>query len=109
MVFPFKLASFRTSSACDGCKTCCSMKSSATCLSFIDWVQRQRVESLKGSSADVTDGYGNNFFGGGHSGQNLADTVFAQGSHAEFAGALSQVQGRAALVNHVADFVIDDK
>src|SRR5712675_2440120 len=35
MVLPFKLASFSTSSACDGWSTCCSMKSSATCLSFI--------------------------------------------------------------------------
>src|SRR6266487_2278220 len=59
--------------------------------------------------ADVAYRNGNDFFGGGKAGENLAHAIFAQRSHSEFTGALSQHQSRAALVDHMTDFIVDHK
>src|SRR5947209_4701228 len=110
IVLPFRLASVRTSSACDGCNTCCSTKISATCLSFIGALKIRTVEEPnRRSSAHISQRGGNDFLRGRDPGQNFTDSVLAKRAHAEFARPLPQIQGRAALVDHVADFVIENK
>src|SRR5262245_10167190 len=93
MVLPFRFASFKTSSACEGRSRFCSTKSSATCLSFI--------------STHVSDRNRNHFFGGRQAGQNFANAVFAQGAHAKLSRALAQVQSGAAFVDHVTDVIVE--
>src|SRR5436190_21616724 len=103
-VFPFNSTSFNTSSACDGCSTRCSTKNSASCFSVI-----YSGEELKRLSAHVADSDGDDLVGRSQARQYLAHTVFAQCSHAQFAGSLPQDKRRGALVDHVAHFVVNHK
>src|SRR6266699_1128672 len=59
--------------------------------------------------ADVAYRNGNDFFGGGKAGENLAHASFAQRSHSEFTGAWWQHQSRAAFVDHMPAFIVDPK
>src|SRR5205085_10870278 len=95
MFLPLSCVSCKTSSACDGWSTCCSTKMSATCCAFI--------------SVHVSQRDRNHFVGRGDTGQNFAHTVFAQRAHAQLARALPQHQGRAPVVDHVPDVVVDDE
>src|ERR1019366_7693981 len=49
------------------------------------------------------------FLGRRQAGENLADTVFAQGPHAHLARPRPQDRGRRPVVNEFARLVIDDK
>lgn len=47
------------------------------------------------------------FFSGGDTGKDFADSVFAQGAHAEFPGASAELVGGLLRVDECADFVVD--
>ncbi len=47
------------------------------------------------------------FFGGGDAGKDFSDSIFAEGAHAEFAGAPAELVGGLSGIDESADFVID--
>ncbi len=55
----------------------------------------------------IAHGGVDNFICGGEAGEDFADSVFAEGSHTEFASASSELAGGEFAVDHGADFVVD--
>ena len=60
-------------------------------------------------SAHISNGHGDDFVGGSETCEHLAHAIFAQRSHAECACFLPEDKSGGALVDHVADLIIDYK
>ena len=121
-VLPFTFASLKTSSACDGWRTCCSTKRSATCLSFIVDVRMASThvwgaqllsfgvaESRRGFEIARSLRANRDLLRARRPPRTLRTPSSRKVRMPSSRARWRSDQGRAAFVDHVPHFVVDDE